>query len=244
MKERAASDVPPGMDVLLLDNRDSFTWNLAQAFGELGATVAVLDACAVTADDVLTAAPALVCVGPGPRGPKDLPHLLELLRGVDGRVPILGVCLGLQALVLAHGGVVGRARAPVHGKRSPITHGDTGLFTGLPNPLWVMRYHSLVAVEVPSRFTVVARDHEGQVMALRDPEARVDAVQFHPESVGTAGGMHLLAAALRGAGVEVPPWPTRPGAVPQPSASGPEHPEALYGRGRAEVWDIRATEVP
>lgn len=231
MKEREPVLVTPGMDVLLLDNRDSFTWNLAQGFEELGASVSVVDALELDAGAVFAASPALVCVGPGPRGPREMPHLLALLQQLDGQARIFGVCLGLQALVLAHGGDVGRARAPVHGKRCPVAHGGTGLFEGLPSPLWVMRYHSLVATRVPSRFEVTARDPDGQVMAITDPGRGIDAVQFHPESVGTAGGMEILRRALLGAGVRAREVVERPGAVPSPRARGPGHPAALYGRG-------------
>lgn len=217
------------MDVLLLDNRDSFTWNLAQGFMELGATVEVVETDATHAPAILRMRPRLVVLGPGPRGPAELPALLEVVRGLLGEVSLFGVCLGLQALVLAEGGRVERARAPMHGKRDAITHEGQGVLAGLPSPLWVMRYHSLVAAEVPARFTVTGRDRHGQVMALRDAAAGVEAVQFHPESIGTAGGMSILRAALRGAGVERPLPPSRAGAVPGPEAAGPGHPEARYG---------------
>lgn len=238
---QGASDVR----TILLDNRDSFTWNLAQGFAELGAAVDVIEASHTTAPAILAARPSLVCIGPGPRGPADLPHLLELVRGLDGRVPLLGVCLGLQALVRAHGGEVGRAREPVHGKRDVVEHDGQGLFAGLPSPLWVMRYHSLVATRVPARFTVTARDRHGQVMALRDARARIEAVQFHPESLGTAGGLDMLRHALVGAGAAVPAIIRRRGNVPLPEAHGPAHPEALYGSRAASLPDVPPPpEVP
>lgn len=220
----------PTLDVLLLDNKDSFTFNLAHAMAELGASVDVVDSDDVTADDVVDSrgrglGPKLVVVGPGPRGPQDLPRLLALLRALDGEVPIFGVCLGLQALVLARGGVVERAVAAVHGKRDLVDHDDGGVFAGLPRPLWVMRYHSLVATTVPSSLTVTARDQRGQVMAVRDPKHRVEAVQFHPESIGTAGGLALLRNALVAAGVDVGPVPERQGSVPPAGDQGPG-----YGR--------------
>lgn len=226
---RAAAPSQAGMDVLLLDNRDSFTWNLAQGFLELGASVEVIEADATNAPAVLRARPRLVVIGPGPRGPAELPALLELVGGLLGEVPLFGVCLGLQAIVRATGGTVARALAPVHGKRDAITHDGLGVFAGLPSPLWVMRYHSLVATTVPPRFTVTATDAHGQVMALRDAAARVEAVQFHPESIGTAGGMAMLQGALRLAGLERALPAPRAGAVPGIHAKGPGHPEARYG---------------
>lgn len=215
----------PGLDVLLLDNRDSFTFNLAHVCAELGARVDVVDADLVTADQIQQSreaglGPAVVVVGPGPRGPRDLPRLVELVAALDGVVPLFGVCLGLQVMVRARGGVVGRASRPVHGKRDAITHQGAGCLAGLPSPLWVMRYHSLVAVDVPASFEVTAVDGEGQPMALRDRRTRVEAVQFHPESIGTAGGVELMANVLRDAGVVVAPR-FRPGGVPRPSSTGP-----------------------
>lgn len=227
MKPAPPGNVEPRVDVLLLDNRDSFTWNLAQGFQELGASVDVVDTDHVTAPAVLAARPRLVCIGPGPRGPADLPHLLDVVRGLTGEVPLFGVCLGMQAIVRAFGGAVARARFPVHGKRDAITHDDVGALRGLPSPLWVMRYHSLAVVDVPAPYVVTARDGVGQPMALRGP--LVEAVQFHPESIGTAGGMHILANALALAGMRAPVPPSaRHGGVPPPHAHGPGHPEARY----------------
>lgn len=224
------------LDVLLLDNKDSFTFNIAHAVAELGASVDVVDSDLVTADAIVDGrgkglGPKLVVIGPGPRGPADLPRLLELLRALDGEVPLFGVCLGLQALVLARGGVVGRAAAAVHGKRDRVAHDGVGCFDGLPSPLWVMRYHSLVATTVPSSFIVTARDERGQVMALRDPKARVEAVQFHPESIGTGGGLVLLRNTLIGAGVDVGDVPERRGSVPPAGDQGPGYGGFLSLRG-------------
>jgi anthranilate synthase component II len=204
------------VDVFLLDNRDSFTWNLAQAFRELGASVDVVDTDTITAASVLSQRPRLVCIGPGPRGPADLPHLVDVTRGLDGEVPILGICLGLQVLVRAHGGSIVRAKTAMHGKRDLVQHDGRGVFAGLPSPLSVMRYHSLVALDLPAGFTVTARDQHGQVMGLRGN--LVEAVQFHPESIGTSGGMEMLANALKSAGVRSGAIVHRPGAVPPPSA--------------------------
>lgn len=209
-------------DVLLLDSRDSFTWNLAHAFVELGASVRVVDASGLTLGNVLAAAPRLVCIGPGPRGPGDLPQLVALAGEVSARLPTFGVCLGLQVLVLAAGGQVGRALAPMHGKRCAIRHGEEGVFEGLPDPLWVMRYHSLLATCVPPGFRVTATDEAGQPMALRREQGpHCEAVQFHPESIGTSGGLDLLRNALRAAGLSPSPVKTRPGGIPPASLTGP-----------------------
>jgi anthranilate synthase/aminodeoxychorismate synthase-like glutamine amidotransferase len=229
MNEAERAHVAARMDVLLLDNRDSFTFNLAQGFAELGATVDVVDTDHTDGVRILHHPPRLVVIGPGPRGPADLPHLLDVVRALDGHVPMLGVCLGLQALVRMSGGDVQRARAPIHGKRDPITHDGQGVFAGLPRPLWVMRYHSLVATRVPPRFVVTATDAHGQVMGIRDRSARIEAVQFHPESLGTAGGMEMMRNALVDVGCVVPLLPHRRGNIPAPDASGPRHAEARYG---------------
>lgn len=225
------SDVAPHFtpDVLLLDSRDSFTFNLAHLAAELGAVVDVVDADDV--DDVSldainsgTARPRLVLVGPGPRGPAELPHLVDLLRGVDVGVPVFGVCLGLQAMVVASGGEVDRAQAPIHGKRSAIRHRHEAFFADLPTPLWVMRYHSLVASRLPAdTWDVLAVDDADQVMAIHHRERPWQAVQFHPESIGTAGGRTLLANILRGAGIDVDDarCADRPGATPPSTDVGP-----------------------
>ena len=217
------------VDVLLLDSRDSFTFNLAQLCAELGASVDVVDSDGVTAAQIIEArhngqGPALVVIGPGPRGPRELPRLVELVSALDGVVPIFGVCLGLQVIVKARGGVVERAHRPMHGKRDAIVHDDVGCLRGLPSPLWVMRYHSLVAGTVPPSLTVTARDGRGQVMAIADPVAQVEAVQFHPESIGTAGGADLMARVLSGAGIAVEPQRRR-GSVPPSTSTGPGFPD-------------------
>ena len=218
----AAPASSSSLDVLLLDNRDSFTFNLAQAFGELGCSVDVVDADLVKAEQIVRlrevgGGPRLVVIGPGPRGPGDLPRLVDLVRALDGAVPLFGVCLGLQVLVRARGGRVDRARAPVHGKVRRVRHDGGGCFAGLPDPTWVMRYHSLVATEVPPSLSVCAVDDDDQVMAVRDRSRAVAAVQFHPESIGTAGGMQLLRNVVVGAGVDVGEVPQRRGAVPPAS---------------------------
>jgi anthranilate synthase/aminodeoxychorismate synthase-like glutamine amidotransferase len=213
--------------VLLLDAHDSFTHNIAHAYAELGAVVEVKD---VDAVEVASAHRhvddrTLVVVGPGPRGPAQLSSLVELVRHIDGRWPLMGICLGLQVLVAARGGVVGHANVPVHGKRTPITTTISGgLFAGLPSSLWVMRYHSLVATAVPPSLHVTARDEYGQCMAVADKAGRVAAVQFHPESIGTAGGMQILANSFRLARIEAPVVRHRLGHIPPSTDIGPGFP--------------------
>ncbi len=216
------------MDVALLDSRDSFTFNLEQAFRELGARVHVVAAGDISAAHVRSLSPRLVCIGPGPRGPGDLPALVETCRELSGEIPLLGVCLGMQALALAHGGEVARALRPLHGERSAVTHDGEGLFEGLPSPLWVMRYHSLVVTRAPAGFHVDARDEHGQAMAMSRTlvEQPVFAVQFHPESIGTSGGLDVLARALSRAGLPPASRRYRPGGVPPPGAIGPKVPHA------------------
>lgn len=211
-------------DVVVIDSRDSFTYNLAQAFSELGVGVRVMPHDDISPNRVMALSPRLVCIGPGPRSPADMPQLVDTCRTLTGRVPLLGVCLGMQALALAHGGRVGRAERPVHGERSAITHEGRGLFVGLPSPLWVMRYHSLLVTDVPTGFQIDAVCELGQAMAMSSSDSAVYAVQFHPESVGTSGGMQLLHRSLAFASITVAPPQERPGAIPSPSRSGYEVP--------------------
>lgn len=212
------------VDIVVIDSRDSFTYNLAQAFSEFGVGVQVLPHDDISPERVMALGPRLVCIGPGPRGPAEMPQLVETCRTLTGRVPLFGVCLGMQALAIAHGGSVGRAERPVHGQRSAITHEGRGLFVGLPSPLWVMRYHSLLVADVPPGFQIDAVCERGQTMAMSSPDAAVYAVQFHPESVGTSGGMQVLHRALASASLMVPLPQERPGAIPSPSHSGYEVP--------------------
>ena len=183
--------------VLLVDNLDSFTHNLAQALGTLGAKVAVWRAGAFTLDDVEAWAPTHLVISPGPGHPDEAHASRAVLDAWIDRVPVLGVCLGHQILVRLLGGVVGRASSPVHGKASAITHCGEGLFLGLPQPLEVGRYHSLAALEVPPALQVAARTTAGEVMAVRIPGKPVHGVQFHPESILTPHGDALLANFLR-----------------------------------------------
>jgi anthranilate synthase component 2 len=177
--------------LLLIDNYDSFTYNLAHLFGELGAEVAVYRNDAI---DVATArglTPGHVVISPGPGRPADAGCSVALVRELAGTVPILGVCLGHQAIVEAFGGEVGPARELVHGKAGTIVHDGSGVFRGLPPELEVGRYHSLAATRVPGCLEVTARSADGEVMAVRHRELPVEGVQFHPESVLTPLGPEL-----------------------------------------------------
>ena len=175
--------------ILLIDNYDSFTYNLAHLFGELGAEVVVRRNDAIDADEAAQLAPSHLVLSPGPGRPESAGVSVELVRRL--RVPTLGVCLGHQAIVAAFGGEIGQARRLVHGKASPIDHDGRGLFAGLPKSFEAGRYHSLAATSVPDCLEVSASCAEGEVMAVRHRELPVDGVQFHPESVLTPVGPQL-----------------------------------------------------
>jgi anthranilate synthase/aminodeoxychorismate synthase-like glutamine amidotransferase len=174
--------------ILLVDNYDSFTYNLAHLFGELGCEVEVRRNDAVDADEAERLAPSHLVVSPGPGRPSDAGATVEIVRRLAGRVPMLGVCLGHQAIVEAFGGEIGFAKRLVHGKASPVRHDGRGIFAGLPEEFEAGRYHSLAATTVPDVLEVSATCSENEVMAVRHRELPVDGVQFHPESVLTPLG--------------------------------------------------------
>jgi anthranilate synthase/aminodeoxychorismate synthase-like glutamine amidotransferase len=176
------------MKILLVDNYDSFTYNLAHLFGELGAEVVVLRNDAVDADGAERLAPTHLVLSPGPGRPHETGASREILERLAGRVPVLGVCLGHQLIVEAYGGEIGHAQALLHGKTSSVTHDGRGVFAGLADAVEVGRYHSLAATAVPDVLEVTARTEDGEVMAVRHRELRVEGVQFHPESVLTPDG--------------------------------------------------------
>ena len=184
--------------ILLVDNYDSFTYNLAHAFRILGAEVVVLRNDEVDADEAERLAPSHVVISPGPGRPADAGASLEIIRRLAPQVPTLGVCLGHQAVVEAFGGEIGEARRLVHGKAEVIDHDGRGIFVGLPDPLEVGRYHSLAATTIPETLEVSARAADGEVMAVRHRELPVDGVQFHPESVLTPDGLELVRNFLGG----------------------------------------------
>jgi anthranilate synthase/aminodeoxychorismate synthase-like glutamine amidotransferase len=184
--------------ILLIDNYDSFTYNLAHLFGELGAEVLVRRNDAINPDEAERLAPSHLVLSPGPGRPAQAGVSVELVHRLGGRVPTLGVCLGHQAIVEAFGGEIGRARRLVHGKSSPIDHDGRGLFRGLPERFEAGRYHSLAAASVPECLEVAASCSEGEIMAVRHRELPVDGVQFHPESVLTPVGPELARNFLEG----------------------------------------------
>jgi len=180
--------------ILVLDNYDSFTYNLVQYLGELGATMRVARNDALTVDDVEGLAPDGIVISPGPGNPDAAGISLELIRRFHTRVPILGVCLGHQAIGQAFGGTVARARKQMHGKTSTISHDGRGVFRGLPAGFEATRYHSLVVLEagLPAVLEISARAEDGEIMGLRHRQYPVEGVQFHPESILTGQGKALL----------------------------------------------------
>src|SRR5213592_4617898 len=181
--------------VLLVDNYDSFTYNLAQAFGALGAEVAVLRADDPSLATAFAARPDRLVISPGPGRPEAAGRSPALVRqGPERGIPTLGVCLGLQCAAVAFGASVVRAPEPRHGKTSLVRHDGKGIFAGIPDPTEATRYHSLMVEEssLPSDLAVTARSDDGVVMALRHARLPLEAVQFHPESVLTKDGMRML----------------------------------------------------
>lgn len=184
--------------ILVLDNYDSFTWNLVQLVGELGAEPVVKRNDEVTVAEIAALAPSHIVISPGPCTPAEAGISVELVQQLGVSVPILGVCLGHQSIGAAYGARIVRARRPMHGKVSPIEHTGEGLFAGLPSPLRVTRYHSLVIEPASLPVELVAcawsAEHESQdeVQAVRHMTHRVWGVQFHPESVASEGGQQLL----------------------------------------------------
>jgi len=181
--------------LLVIDNYDSFTYNLVQYLGELGADLLVYRNDAIAVDEVERLAPAGIVVSPGPGAPRDAGISVAVIRRYADRVPILGVCLGHQAIGEVFGGVVERGPVPVHGKTALIHHDGRGVFAGLPNPFEATRYHSLVVrrAGLPADLEVSAESDDGLIMGLRHRELPVEGVQFHPESILTEGGHKLMA---------------------------------------------------
>jgi para-aminobenzoate synthetase component 2 len=180
--------------IVLIDNYDSFVYNLARYVGELGRERRVVRNDAVTVDDLLDLGPAAIIISPGPCTPDQAGVSLDVVRQLGGRIPILGVCLGHQCIGQVHGGRVRRAGRPVHGKSARINHHGGGLFAGLPDPLSVGRYHSLVVeFSGDGDLEISARANDGEIMAFHHRHQPLYGVQFHPESVLTEHGHDLLA---------------------------------------------------
>jgi anthranilate synthase component 2 len=181
--------------ILVIDNYDSFTYNLVQYLGELGQEVEVVRNDAVDVDEIARRAPSHLVISPGPGTPDDAGVSLEAIRRLGGSVPILGVCLGHQSIGQAYGGRIVRAPRVMHGKVSPVRHDGRGAFRGLPNPFEAIRYHSLVIARdsLPACLEVSAWTAEGEIMGVRHRALAVEGVQFHPESILTEHGHRLLA---------------------------------------------------
>ena len=181
--------------ILLIDNYDSFTWNLYQYFCELGASVMVRRNDDITLDEIAQLAPDKIVISPGPCTPDEAGISLDVIRHYAGKVPLLGVCLGHQAIAQAFGARIVRATKVMHGKTSPITHQQQGVFRGLNNPLTVTRYHSLLIDPdtLADCFEVTARSEVGEIMGIRHREWDLEGVQFHPESILSEQGHELLA---------------------------------------------------
>jgi anthranilate synthase component 2 len=192
--------------VLVIDNYDSFTFNLVQYLGMLGASVDVLRNDTVSVAQVRAMDPRAIVLSPGPKTPEEAGICVEVIRSLGASVPILGVCLGLQAIGVAYGARVVRAPEVVHGKVRAVRHSGAGVLAGLDNPFMATRYHSLVIEQasVPAALEVTAWSDDSLVMAVRHREHPVEGVQFHPESIGTPSGRALLRNFLAGAGAHVP----------------------------------------
>ncbi len=187
--------------LLMIDNYDSFTYNLVQYLGELGADVHVQRNDAISLDQIAAWEPDAIVISPGPCTPTEAGICVPLIQRFAGKIPILGVCLGHQAIGQAFGGRIGRAQYVMHGKVSPVTHDGRGVFNGLPTPLTVTRYHSLAIdkATMPVALEVTATSDDGEVMGVRHRELAVEGVQFHPEAILTEHGHALLKNFLDGA---------------------------------------------
>ena len=212
--------------ILLIDNYDSFVYNLARYVRELGEEPVVRRHDALTVEDILSLAPSHVIISPGPCSPAEAGISTDVVRRVGPRIPVLGVCLGHQCIGTAYGAEIVRAGRPMHGKTSRILHEGTGLFQGLPSPFVATRYHSLVIApaSVPPELRVIATSEDGEIMAVQHARDPVYGVQFHPESVLTEHGYRLLDHFLHGVAAEpralppaadkvLVPWRQEPGTL-------------------------------
>jgi len=180
--------------ILVIDNYDSFTYNLVQYLGEMGAELEVIRNDEVTVEDILKKKPDHILISPGPCSPKEAGVSVDVIKRLAGKIPILGVCLGHQSIGYAFGGEIVRAKKLMHGKTSQIRHDGKGVFKGLPNPFQATRYHSLVIQRetLPDCLEVTATSEDGEIMGVRNKSLPVEGVQFHPESILTESGKVLL----------------------------------------------------
>ncbi|MGE7093913.1 aminodeoxychorismate/anthranilate synthase component II [Lysinibacillus sp. NPDC048646] len=180
--------------ILMIDNYDSFTYNLVQYFGEFGHELIVKRNDMLTVEDIEQLAPDMIVISPGPCSPNEAGESLNIIKYFTGNIPILGVCLGHQAIAQVFGGKVIRAERLMHGKTSPVLHAEIGLHTGMPNPFQATRYHSLIVEKesLPECFEVTAWTTEGEIMGIRHKDYPIEGVQYHPESIMTEQGKKLL----------------------------------------------------
>lgn len=189
------------MKVLVIDNYDSFTYNLVQYLGELGATPTVVRNDAITVEEALALQPDRILISPGPCTPHEAGISIPLIQAAAGKVPVLGVCLGHQAIGAAFGGTIVRAARPMHGKESRVRHTNTGVFHGTPNPLRAIRYHSLVIerATLPDCLEITAEsEDDNAIMGVCHKQYAIEGVQFHPESILSEAGMQILRNFLTG----------------------------------------------
>ena len=180
--------------ILMIDNYDSFTYNLVQYFGEFGHELVVKRNDVLTLKDIEQLAPDMIVISPGPCSPNEAGESLNIIKYFAGNIPILGVCLGHQAIAQVFGGTVIRAERLMHGKTSPVLHAEIGLHKGMPNPFEATRYHSLIVEKetLPACFEVTAWTEEGEIMGIRHKDYPIEGVQYHPESIMTEQGKKLL----------------------------------------------------
>lgn len=180
--------------ILMIDNYDSFTYNLVQYFGEFGHELVVKRNDVLTVKDIEQLAPDMIVISPGPCSPNEAGESLNIIKYFAGNIPILGVCLGHQAIAQVFGGNVIRAERLMHGKTSPVHHAEIGLHKGMPNPFEATRYHSLIVEKetLPACFEVTAWTEEGEIMGIRHKDYPIEGVQYHPESIMTEQGKKLL----------------------------------------------------
>lgn len=186
--------------ILIIDNYDSFVFNLARYFEELKQTVRVVRNNKINIDEIIELSPSHIVISPGPCGPKEAGICIDIVHKFSGLIPILGICLGHQVIGYAFGADINKAMHPMHGKTSTIKHNQTGLFTSLPSPITIGRYHSLIvsADKLPADFAITSQSEEGEIMSLSNPRLKLVGLQFHPESILTEYGHEMLQNFING----------------------------------------------